>query len=90
MPYCAVLGNEPLSVTNYKLATKARHLSCNIKNLNQSGRGGAFNLAKNFRNKFLLSQRKFERSLDPNFRFSYILYTYSLLPQFEIGRSLLS
>ena len=48
------------------------------------------NLAKNFREKFLVSQRKFGRSLDLIFWFSYIIYTFSLLPQPEIGRSLFS
>ena len=44
------------------------------------------NLAKNCREKFLLSRRKFERSLDPNFVFSYIIYTFSLLPQLQIEK----
>ena len=45
-----------------------------------------FNLAKNFREKFLLSQRKFFREVWTSIRFDYIFYTFSLLTQLKIGR----
>ena len=47
-----------------------------------------FKLAKKFREKFCLPPRKFGRSFYLNFRFAYIFYTSSLLPQLKIGRSL--
>ena len=49
-------------------------LTISTKNTSIQVKSGV-NLAKNFREKFLLSKRNFERSLDLNFRFSF-----SLLP----------
>ena len=49
----------------------------------------SFKLGKKFWEKFCLSPRKFGRSFYLNFRFAYIYYTFSLLPQLKIGRSLL-
>ena len=51
-------------------------------------RSAGFKLAKKFREKFSLSPVKFGRSFYLNIRFAYIFYTYSLLPQLKIGRSL--
>ena len=47
-----------------------------------------FKLDKKFREKFCLSPGKFERSSDLNLRFAYIFYTFSLLPELKIRRSL--
>ena len=47
-----------------------------------------FKLTSKFREKFCLFPRIFGRSFSLTFRFAYIFYTFSLLPQLKIGRSL--
>ena len=45
-----------------------------------------FKLVKKFKEKFCLSLGIFGRSFCLNFKFAYIFYTFSLLPQLKIGR----
>ena len=46
-----------------------------------------FKVAKKlFREKVILISRKFGRNLVLNFRFAYIFYIFSPLPQLKIGR----
>ena len=47
-----------------------------------------FKLAMKFREKFCHSPGIFGRSFYMNFRFAYTFYTFSLLPQLKIGKSL--